>query len=98
MQFEAIWMGPEIITLSEASKRKTNTISYYFFWHLKKKNNAIEFMYKQDRLTDRENKLMGRRRGKDKAGCGINRYTLLYIKQTSNRIYCVAQGVIFNIL
>ena len=37
MQFEAIWMGPEIITLSEASKRKTNTISYYFFWHLKKK-------------------------------------------------------------
>ena len=65
---------------------------------LKKKNNAIEFMYKQDRLTDRENKLMGRRRGKDKAGCGINRYTLLYIKQTSNRIYCVAQGVIFNIL
>ena len=36
MPFEATWMDPEIITLSEASQRKTTIISYNFFWHLKK--------------------------------------------------------------
>ena len=29
---------------------------------------------------------------------GINRYKLLNIKQISNRIYCIAQGTMFNIL
>ena len=43
MPFEATWIDPEIITLSEVSQRKTNIISYYFFWHFKK---IIEFMYK----------------------------------------------------
>ena len=50
-------MDPEIITLSEASQRKTNIISYNFFWHLKKKCNRI-YVQNRNRLTDIENKLM----------------------------------------
>ena len=46
------------------------------------KNGTNEFIYKTNRLIDVENKLMVT---KDKAGginweCGINRYTLQYIK------------------
>ena len=73
MPFEATWIDPEIITLSEVSQRKTNIISYYFFWHFKK---IIEFMYKTgtDSQTQKTNLWLakGDRRGKDKAGCGIN--------------------------
>ena len=45
MPFAAIWMGVEIITLSEASHTKTNIIWYYLYVE-SKNNNTNELIYK----------------------------------------------------
>ena len=62
MQFEAKWVNPEIIILSEVSQRIITYITY--MWNLK--NYTNELIYKTERLTGIENKLMvtkGERRG-----------------------------------
>ena len=58
-------MDLEIIILNEVKQRKTNMVWHGLYVESKKIIN--ELIYKTDRLTDIENKLMatkGRRRGK----------------------------------
>ena len=60
--FAKTWMNPEIIILSEVSQRIITYITY--MWNLK--NYTNELIYKTERLTGIENKLMvtkGERRG-----------------------------------
>ena len=55
--FAATWMDLEIIIVSEVSQRKANIISYHLYVESKKKWYN-EVIYKTERLTDFENKLM----------------------------------------
>ena len=66
MPFAETWMDLEIITLSEISQTKTNTI-WYCLYVESKKIDVDELIYKSDRLTDLENKLKvtKRERGSD---------------------------------
>ena len=52
-------MDLEIIILNELSQTKTNTIEYHFFVNTKNDQvNRKTVIYKTERLTDIENKLM----------------------------------------
>ena len=52
-------MDLEIIILNELSQTKTNTIGYHFFVNPKNDQvNRKTVIYKTERLTDIENKLM----------------------------------------
>ena len=52
-------MDLEIIILNELSQTKTNTIGYHFFVNTKNDQvNRKTVIYKTERLTDIENKLM----------------------------------------
>ena len=53
MTFAPTWMDLKIIILSEVRQRKTNTVLTRNL-----KNDTNELIYKTDRLTDLENKLM----------------------------------------
>ena len=82
MPFAATWMDLEIVILSEVSQTEKDKYHMISLIHGILKNGTNEFIYKTNRLIDVENKLMVT---KDKAGginweCGINRYTLQYIK------------------
>ena len=57
-------MALEIIMLSEVRQRKTNILQYHLY--VESKNDTDELIYKTNRLTDIENKLMvtkGKREG-----------------------------------
>ena len=65
-----------------------------YMWNSKKKDTS-EFIYK----TDIDNKLMvtkGERVKGINKEFGSNRYTIIY--KINRRIYCIAQGAIFNVL
>jgi len=65
MPFAAIWMDLEIIIVSEVRLRKTSIICYHLYVEYKKYTN--EPIYKTNRFTDVENKLMvskGERKGR----------------------------------
>ena len=96
MPFAAIWMDLEI-TISKVSQRQ---ISYdiTYIWNLKKLMQMN--FYTKQKQTHIENKLMVNKKeqGGIKWEFGINRYTLLYIKQINYRDPYIAQGTVFNIL
>ena len=75
MQFEATWMNLEIIILSKVSQRIITYITY--MWNLK--NYTNELIYKTERLTDIENKIMVTKgeRGVINWKFEFNLYTLL---------------------
>ena len=56
----------------------------------------------KNKYTDLENKLMVTRGEGNWGGIvrefGIDMYTLLYLKWITNKTYCIAQGLILNIL
>ena len=56
-------MDLEIIIQSGERQRKT-TITWYHLYVELKKNDTSEFIYKTNRLTDIENKLMATKGGK----------------------------------
>ena len=81
-------MYPVIITPNEVSQRKTNTVWYHL--HVGSKNIIqMNLFTSRDRLTDIENQLMVTKgeKGERKINeeLGMNRYTLLCIKQISNK-------------
>ena len=57
MPFVATWMGPEIIILSEVSKKKTNTRQQHSYGESKKKKKQTnELIYKEiDSQTETTN-------------------------------------------
>ena len=57
MPFASTWMDLEIIVLSEVSQTKANIIWYRLYVE-SKKNDTNELIYKTNRLTDLEIKLM----------------------------------------
>ena len=59
----------------------------------------INLFKNRNRFTDIENNLMVAKKGGGiNLEFGINRYTLLYVKQKNTRTYCKAQQTTFNIL
>ena len=65
MPFAAIWMDLEIIIVSEVRLRKTSIICYHL--HVEYKKYTNEPIYKTNRFTEAENKLMvskGERKGR----------------------------------
>ena len=70
-------------------------------WYLKK-NGANEHIYKTERVTNVENKLMVTKRGKQKGGINweteIDTYTLLYKKQITSRNLLYNTGTLLNTL
>jgi len=69
-----------------------------YMWNQKKDTNKL--IYKTEIDSQTENKLMvTKRKGSGiNLKSGIHKHTLLYTKQISNKIYCLAQGTIYNIL
>ena len=69
-------------------------------WNLK--YNINEPIYKTNRPTNAENKLMTISKGESGGGMsqefGISRHKLLYIKQIDNKVLLHMQGTLFNIL
>ena len=69
-------------------------------WNLK--YNINESIYKTNRPTNAENKLMTISKGESGGGTsqefGVSRYKLLYIKQIDNKVLLHMQGTLFNIL
>ena len=86
MPFAATWMVLKIIILSEVSQRQ---ISYNFtyMWNLKYDTNELIYKTETDSQTQKTNLWLpkGQRGESDKLGDGINIYTLLYIKQITNK-------------
>ena len=92
----------KMIILSEVRHRKTD--KYHMIsltWNLIFKNYTND-LQNRNRLTDIKDKVMIIKRemcrGRDKSGAG-DEHTQLYIK-TDNpiRTYCIAQGILLNIL
>ena len=93
MPFTATWVQLEMIILSEARKRKTNTIWYHLYveskiWH--------KWTYLWNRLTDIENRLVVAKRegvggGKDWE-LGISRCKLLYKEWINNKVLLYSTG------
>ena len=54
MPFAATWMDLEIVILSQVSQTKTDIVWYHLYMQSKKN----ELIYKTNRLTNIENKLM----------------------------------------
>ena len=77
-------MSPETNILSEVSQTKTSIIIITYMWNLK--SNISKLIYETKRLT--ENKHMVTK-GEGSIGInqefGINIYTLLHIKQMTNK-------------
>ena len=69
-------------------------------WNLKKSTN--ELIYKTERVTDVENKLMvtgGKRGGiNQKIGMDIYKLVLIFIKYLNNKTSCIIQGTLLNSL
>ena len=96
MPFAATWIDLEIIWLSEVSQRERQ-ISYdiAYMWNQK---NWYKWTYLQNRnrLTDLENELMVTR-GEGSGGgvdweFGIDMYTLLYLKEITNKDLLYSTG------
>ena len=64
------------------------------------KNNTKETIHKIE--TDPQTQKKLNKEEREETGInledGTNRYKLLYVKHTTTRIYCVAQGTVFNIM
>ena len=94
MPFAAPWMDLEIITLSEVSQRKTNTIWYHLYveseiWH------KWTYLRNRNRFTDTENRLVvakGRGRGGMNWEFGISRCKLLCIEWMNNKVLLYSPG------
>ena len=67
MSLAATWVDREIIILSEVSQRKINIIHYHLYMESKKKLYN-ELIYKTNRLTEAENKLMATKRKRYRGG------------------------------
>ena len=61
MPFEATWMGPEIVILSEISQTKTHIIWYHFYVESKKDTN--ELIYKTETNSQALKKTYGYQKG-----------------------------------
>ena len=71
MPFAATWMDLEIIILRKVSQTEKDKYPMILLICGILKNNTNEFIYKTNRLTDIENKLMvtkGERKRRDKLG------------------------------
>ena len=94
MPFVAIRMDLEIIILSEVTQTEKDKLYYItYMWNLKKMIK-MDFLQDKNRLIDIKNKFMVKQtcyqRGKDIGGhinqeFGVNKYTLLQIKQINNK-------------
>jgi len=62
--------------------------------------NAFIYKIETDPQTWKTNLWLPQRKklGRDKLGIWINLYTLLYKRENQKKTYCVAQGIILNIL
>ena len=88
MPFAATWMGLETVILSEVSQRRRNILWHPLYVESKKKWYKWIYLQNIKRFTDLENELMvaGGRMGKaivKRFGMGM--YTLLYLKQITNK-------------
>ena len=88
MSFAATWMGLETVILSEVSQRRRNILWHPLYVESKKKWYKWIYLQNIKRFTDLENELMvaGGRMGKaivKRFGMGM--YTLLYLKQITNK-------------
>ena len=85
MTFAATWMDLEIVILSEVSQRKTNIIRYRLYVDSKKTStNELIYKTKIQSQTQKTN-LWGEVGGGINWETGIDIYTLLYIKQITNK-------------
>ena len=67
--FSATWMDLDMITLSEASQRKTNHTDTTYMWNLKEwcKQSSLQH---RNRLVDKESKQpYGYTKGESSGGC-----------------------------
>ena len=88
MPFAAIWMDPKIITLSEVRKRKTNVIRQNLCVE-SKREREINLFSKQKQILWLPKGKEGRRINWE---FGINRYTLRYVKQITNKDLLYSTG------
>ena len=89
MSFAITWMELETLILSKVSRTKTNDIIY--MWNLKKKKDT-----RQKQTYRHRKQIYGYQRGKVRIRMdwefGINIYTLLYIKQITNKDLLYSTG------
>ena len=81
------WMDLEDITFCKTNQGETNTL-LSLMWNLKNKQTNNE-CNKTNRLTDTENKLAVTN---SEMQWGINRYTLLNIKQINSKVLLYSTG------
>ena len=100
MLLSATWMDLEIVILSEISQTEEkyyvnllNILNIPYMWNLKR-NDLNESIYKTE--TDSESELMVARRIEMGGGIvrkfGIDMYTLLYLKQITNKVLLYSTG------
>ena len=88
MPVAATWVDLEIITLSKSKKKRQISYSITYMWNLK--NNTNEFIYKTEIDSQKQKTNLWLPKEKGGGGginqeFGINIYTLLYIKQITNK-------------
>ena len=89
MSFTATWMYLEIITLSEVSQKKTNTIWYHL--HVESKNITQMSLSAKDKQNHRHREpTCGYREGKNREGMdrefGVSRCKLLCIEWINSKV------------
>ena len=97
----ALWMDPESIILNEVSQAEKD--KYYMMSLICGIRKIVKMnLFTKQKQTHRHRKQTysyQRGRGGERTWeFEINRCTLSYIKQVNKRVYCIAQGTIFDIL
>ena len=95
MPFAATWMDPQIVILSELSQRKKNIIRYCL--HVEsKKHGTNKFVCKTEIESQKQKTYFTVTKGKRGEGInweiGTDIYTLLYIKQVTNKNLLYSTG------
>ena len=83
MPFSATWMDLEISILSEVSQTKTNIYDFAYIWNLKYDQMILFTKQKQTHRHIRQAMVTNGERGRGGINqeYGVNRNTLLYVKQ-----------------
>ena len=102
MPFAATWMDLETVILSEV-RQTERYISYdiTYMWNLKKmvQMNLFTKQKQSQRCRKQFYGYQERSGGRDKWEIGLDIYTLLYVKQITNKdLLYIAQGTLINTL
>ena len=103
MPFAATWMDLEIFILSEVSQKEKDKYYMVLFIRGISKNDTNELIYKTeiDSQTQKTNlRLPKRERGQINQEFGIKIFTLLYIKQITNKdlVYSTGNSIQYAVI